>query len=100
MILIIVHLFLLLGVDFFIFEFDVFVIVADSILLWLNFVNYMTLNKITCGINCAIYPVCTLIAISHFQRVFFEGDDDSGAAALLRFLADARRISAQSRDAR
>jgi hypothetical protein len=74
MILIIVHLFLLLGVDFFIFEFDVFVIVADSILLWLNFVNYMTLNKITCGINCAIYPVCTLIAISHFQRVFFEGD--------------------------
>ena len=63
--LILVHILLLFGADIFIFDWETSVMVADSILLWLNFYNYMTLNKISCGINAAIYPILTIVALTH-----------------------------------
>lgn len=63
---------LFLITDFWIFNFEISSIVFEVIFLWLNFYNYMTLNKIVVGIEVALYALAVLIALSHFKRVFFD----------------------------
>ena len=67
--------FLLLFVDFIVYEVEIPIIVVDFLMIWLNFVNFMTLNKITCGIECAIYVITFLVSLTHFKRVLIEQDD-------------------------
>lgn len=60
--------------DFFIYDIEISAIVFDVIFLWLNFYNYMTLNKIVIGIQVALYALAVLIAMTHIKRVFFDID--------------------------
>jgi hypothetical protein len=53
-----------------VYHFEVFTIVFNILLLWLDFVNYMTLNKLSCFLQIGLLYLSTLIAISHAQRVF------------------------------
>ena len=75
-ILIPVHIFLLFT-DIFIYDFEISSIIFDVIFLWLNFYNFMTINKIVLGIEVLLYGIAVLIALTHMKRVMFEVDSIS-----------------------
>ena len=52
--------------DIFIYEVHVFAILVDSFLLWLDFFNYMTLNKIFVGVELGAHVLVSVIALSWF----------------------------------
>ena len=52
--------------DIFIYEVHVFAILMDSLLLWLDFFNYMTLNKIFVGVEIGAHFLISVIALSWF----------------------------------
>ena len=79
-----IHLFCLCIVDVYIHEWEIIIMVADTILLWFNFYNYMTVNKITSGINAVLYGVFTLVAWTHLQRILF--GDESWSVILFFFI--------------
>ena len=64
--------FVFLFVDFIIYEIEIAAMLVDFFMIWLNFYNYMTLNKITCGIECGIYIITVLFGLTHFKRVLLE----------------------------
>ena len=45
----------------------------DSGLLWLDFFNYMTLNKIFVGVELGAHLLISVIALSWFQTVLLDG---------------------------
>jgi hypothetical protein len=55
--------------DCWIYAFEISAIIFDLAFLWLNFYNYMTLNKIVIGIQLGLYALAVLIALTHFKRV-------------------------------
>ena len=60
-----IHLFFLCSVDIFVHDWEVSIMIGDVILAWLNFYNYMTLNKIVSGINGVMYILGTIVAWTH-----------------------------------
>mgnify|MGYP006893287259 CR=1 FL=1 len=73
MVLLPVH-FIFLITDWFIYEIEIAALVFDLLFLWLCFFNYRTLNKIMVGVQCALYPIAFLIALTHLKRVVTEID--------------------------
>lgn len=67
------HVFFLFT-DIYFYEIEIGAIIFDVILLWMNFYNYMTLNKIVCGIEAVTYAFVFVIALTHMKRVLFEID--------------------------
>jgi hypothetical protein len=65
LVLMLIHLFYLSVIDVFIYDWEVSTIIGDSILAWLNFYAYMTLNKIICGLIAVFYVLGTLVALTH-----------------------------------
>lgn len=51
---------------------DILLIISDVILVWLDFYNYMKLNKICVAVEVIIHLFTTLVAITHIQRGFSE----------------------------
>ena len=47
---------------------EILLILADALLLWLDFYNFMILNKIACAIEIFIHVLITLVSITHVQR--------------------------------
>lgn len=47
-IMMIAHIFLLVFCDLYAYNFEVIGIIVDTLLIWLNYVNYMTLHKLFC----------------------------------------------------
>ena len=66
-----VHLIFLFS-DFYFYDFELFAIIFDIIFIWLNFYNYMTLNKIVTLIEIAVYVLAVIIALTHLTRVLFD----------------------------
>ena len=58
--------------DIYVFGFEISAVVFDVVFLWLNFYNYMTLNKITVCIQVGLYGLAALMATSHIKRVFID----------------------------
>ena len=62
----------LLFVDVIIYQIEIPIIVVDLIFIWLNFVNYMTLNKIMTIAELLLYFMTIITSLSHTQRVFLD----------------------------
>jgi len=60
--------------DIYIYEIEIGAIIFDALFLWMSFYNYMTLNKIICGIQAAFYAVAMLVALTHLKRIITEID--------------------------
>ena len=70
-----VHLIFLLLADFYIYNLEILIIIADIILIWLDYYNFMTLKKITVLIGCGLQAIIVLVSVSHIQRIL-SGDLD------------------------
>ena len=64
----------LLFVDFIIYNFEIPIIIVDMMFVWLNFVNYMTLNKIMIFVELVLYFLASFTSLSHTKRVFIDQD--------------------------
>ena len=64
--------FSLLFSDVLIYNIEIMAIVVDAILTWMSYLNFMTLNKITIGMQCAVYLIGFLMALSHIKRVLLD----------------------------
>lgn len=64
------HLFQLIVCDMYVYNFEVLSIVFNVLLLWLDYVNFMTLNKMSCFLQIGLLYLSTFVALSHAQRVF------------------------------
>ena len=58
--------------DFLVYDVHIFAIILDCALLWLDFYNYMTLNKLMVFVEIASHGLISVIALSHCQRVFID----------------------------
>ena len=50
-------------------------LIIDITLIWLDFHNFMTLNKMTCTMEVLLLCLTTLMALSHLQRVIISDFD-------------------------
>ena len=64
-----IHVIMLLLLDIWIYQVEIMSMVIDIVLIWLDFHNYMTLNKITIGFEVIVLLMTSIIALSHVQRV-------------------------------
>jgi hypothetical protein len=69
-----VHAVLLL-VDVGVYHWEVSIMIVDFFMIWLNFINYMTLNKITCIMECVCYLMTILVGFTHLKRVLMEQEE-------------------------
>ena len=53
---------------------EILMMVVDCVLIWLDFYNYMVLNKIVIFIEVAIHFMIPVIALTHIQRVLADAD--------------------------
>ena len=58
--------------NFVFFDFEILALIFDTILLWLSYYNYMTLNKITIIVHLILLVIAILLSISHIERVVTE----------------------------
>ena len=56
--------------DIIAYDVEVILIIADFILIWLDYYNFMTLNKLTVLIEIVFQFGVSVISISHIQRLF------------------------------
>ena len=61
---------------------DILLILVDIALIWLDFYNYMLLNKICVLIEIVIHILTSLIAISHIQRGLESTETSNGVVVL------------------
>lgn len=64
------------------YSFEIMLFAVDFSLLVMDVINYRTVSKITVAIELVIKAIVCIVAISHFQRVFFSDDKISGGVAL------------------
>ena len=62
-------------VDIYVYHLEISIMVVDFLMAWLNFINYMTLNKITCIMEATFYLMTCLIAFTHIKRVLMEQEE-------------------------
>lgn len=67
-----IHVALLVVCDIYIYEFEILSFIINLCLIWFDFYNYMTLNKITIMGEIGLLLLTSLMALSHIQRVFLE----------------------------
>lgn len=58
--------------DVVVYNIEVMAIVMDTLLTWLCYLNFMTLNKITIGMQMVVYLITILMALSHIKRVLLD----------------------------
>ena len=54
-------------IDIFVYG-EVLILIADVVLLWLDFYNFMLLNKICIIVEVVLQALISLIAVTHIQR--------------------------------
>jgi len=59
--------------DVFVYHIELSILIADIILLWFDFYNYMLLNKVTVLIEVVIHALIFVVSLTHLQRVILEG---------------------------
>lgn len=64
------HLFIIVFCDIYAYEVEILSLIADSILLWLDYYNFMILDKPFCIAECVGILMTTLIALTHIERGF------------------------------
>ena len=65
----ITHLLQLVFCEMYAYGFEVVGIAFNLLLLWLDFVNYQTLYKLSCFLEVGLLYLSTLVAFTHIQRV-------------------------------
>ena len=60
-----IHIVFLLLADFYAYNIEILLIIADIVLIWLDYYNFMTLKKITILIGCGLQGLVVIIALSH-----------------------------------
>ena len=60
------HLCLLFFIDYKVYGLEIMVIIIDIYFVWMNFYNYMTLNKITISIQAGSLLMFSMVALTHF----------------------------------
>ena len=66
--------FCLIFADIFAYDVEVMALLADIFFVWLNFFNYMSLNKLFVGTQLAFYLILFFVSLTHFQRVAEAGE--------------------------
>ena len=77
------HSFFIL-IDIFVYG-EILILIADAVLLWLDFYNYMLLNKICIIVEIVIQALISLIAITHIQRGLQSGETSKNTVILFIF---------------
>ena len=67
----IIHMFFVLS-DLYLYGFEIIRILIDVILVWLNFINFMTLNKPMIALELSIYFMTIVAQIGHIQIMVME----------------------------
>ena len=70
-----VHAFLFLIADIYVYHLEISIMIFDFFMIWLNFINYMTLNKVTCIMESCFYSVVIMIGFMHIKRVLTEQEE-------------------------
>jgi ABC-type multidrug transport system fused ATPase/permease subunit len=64
---------------------DIIRILTDCILAWLNYINFMTLNKIMIIVEIFIYFITILAQIGHFQLMIMERSNGTLLIFLIQY---------------
>ena len=64
-ILFFIHIVFLLLADFYAYNIEILLIIADIVLIWLDYYNFMTLKKITILIGSGLQGLVVIISLSH-----------------------------------
>lgn len=59
-------------VDFIIYDYEIFSILFEMLFIWMNYYNYMTLNKLIIGAEVLTYALCFVISLTHAKRVLYD----------------------------
>merc|ERR1712086_597457 len=62
-----IHVFFILS-DIFIYDLEILILIADLLFLWLDFYNFMILNKIVILVEIIGHVMVSMVALSHIQR--------------------------------
>ena len=64
------RLLIIIGCDIMAYKFEIMSLIIDIILLFLDYNNYMRLDKVFILCECLCMLLTSLIALSHIQRIF------------------------------
>ena len=70
------HFIMLFVFDFYVYGIEFIAILVDFCLLYLDYLNYMSLNKMFLYLQIGIMSMSSFIALTHFQRVFLRDHFD------------------------
>lgn len=65
-----IHILFLVCADIVAYEVEIILIIADSLSIWLDYYNYMTLKKLTILLEACLQLSVSVISFSHIQRLF------------------------------
>ena len=68
-------------IDIFVYG-EILILIADVVLLWLDFYNFMLLNKICIIIEVVLQALISLIAVTHIQRGLQSGQTSKTTVVL------------------
>jgi hypothetical protein len=74
-----IHLAFLFVADFYAYNIEIMLIIADIALIWLDYYNFMTLKKLTIIIECSLQGLVIIVSFSHAQRLFTDNIDKLSA---------------------
>ena len=80
-----IHIAFLIIADFYAYNIEIMLIIADIILIWLDYFNFMTLKKITIIVECSLQGLIIVVSLSHAQRLL-DADRISVLFYFLQFL--------------
>jgi len=62
-----IHTFFILS-DIFVYDLEVLILIADVLFLWLDFYNFMLVNKVVILVEVIAHIMVCTVALSHIQR--------------------------------
>jgi len=60
-----IHIAFLVLADFYAYNIEIMLIIADITLIWLDYYNFMTLKKLTIIIECCLQGLVIFVSFSH-----------------------------------
>ena len=65
------HVFFLIALDLYVYDIEIMAIIAETMLVYLDYQNYMSLNKMFMLAEITLMTMSSFVALTHFERVFF-----------------------------
>ena len=65
------HVIFLITLDLYVYDIEIMAIIAETMLVYLDYQNYMSLNKMFMLAEIALMTMSSFVALTHFERVFF-----------------------------